>query len=433
MNIAYILPEFVTEKESGGLATYYDIISRLLADAGHIIMIFVQSDTTETLNYYPGVTVERVHIDLQQINPDIPGSFIRSWSEGLKTALCQKLESGMRFDLVQYPNFMGYGIDRVDIPTVIRVSSYRPLLRAADKEIFDIHGEYLSIKAPDFIEDIAVMKADAVYSPSVSAAAYVKQQTGKKVRIIESPYYPRSNSQYELEKNKAWIKEKKYAITFGTLKVLKGAKLIGDSIYEILEECPDLYWVFAGAEADWMDEKGQKVSPSQYIKKQAKQYSDRLLFLGKLRQEELFAYVKGASFCVMPSRVDNLPNTCIEAMALGKVVIGTEGASFEQLLENGKSGFLIERENREMLVETVCKAYGLSKQHANDMGMKAQERLQKMSPDVILEELVDFYNSVIEGTANIADRQNSFYDKTIAQYNRILKQCGIEEAQKYLL
>ena len=41
MNIAYILPEFVTEKEAGGLATYYDNISRMFADRGHSITIFV--------------------------------------------------------------------------------------------------------------------------------------------------------------------------------------------------------------------------------------------------------------------------------------------------------------------------------------------------------------------------------------------------------
>lgn len=433
MNIAYILPEFVTEKEAGGLATYYDNMSRLLADAGHDITIFVQSDVSETVNYYPGVVVERVYIDLDGVNPEIPSSFIRRWSEKLKEALCQKIARGKKIDLVQYPNFMGYGIDRIDIPTVVRVSSYRPLLRAADRETFDIYQEYQSVKAPDFIEDIAVLKADAIYSPSISTAIYIKQQTGRSVEIIESPYYPRDNCKYELPEDKSWIMEKKYAITFGTLKVLKGAKLLGDSIFEIMERCPDLYWVFAGGEVDWVAESGKKINPSQYIKENAKQYSERLIFVGRLSQEELFAYVRGAAFCVMPSRVDNLPNTCIEAMALGKVVIGTKGASFEQLIEDDTNGFLIERENREVLIATVCKVYGLDQQYVDNMGIKAQKRIQRMAPHIVVKKLVEFYNGVIDKKMICASDGNAYLCQAVAQYNQILTQTGIEESRKYLL
>ncbi len=38
--------------------------------------------------------------------------------------------------------------------------------------------------------------------------------------------------------------------------------------------------------------------------------------------------------------MDNFPNACIEAMYFSKVVIGTDGASFEQLITHGKNGLL---------------------------------------------------------------------------------------------
>lgn len=43
---------------------------------------------------------------------------------------------------------------------------------------------------------------------------------------------------------------------------------------------------------------------------------------------------------LMPSLSDNLPNSCAEAMSLGKIVIGTNGSSLEQFIENKKNGFL---------------------------------------------------------------------------------------------
>ena len=433
MNIAYILPEFVTEKEAGGLATYYDNVARLLADAGHSITIFVQSDVSETLDYYSRIIVERIYINLEGVNPNIPGAFIRTWSEGLKNALCSKIAAGVCYDLVQYPNFMGYAIDRINIPTVVRVSSYRPILRAADQEIFDISKEYKSIKVPDFIEDIAVMKADAIYGPSKLIAACIKEQTGREVEIIESPFYPKNEINHLLKGNKQWIKDKKYAITFGSLKILKGAKLIGDCVFEILDKCPDLYWIFAGAETDWIDKKGKKINPVEYISERAGKHSKRLVFLGKLKQEELFDYISNSAFCVLPSRVDNLPNTCIEAMALRKVVIGTSGASFEQLIEDGENGFLIERENKEMLISTVHKVYSLDENKLIEMGIKAEERINEMKPEIILRQLIDFYHSVIHKYTPYNTRKNIFYEQAIRKYNEILTQTNIYGVERYLL
>jgi glycosyltransferase involved in cell wall biosynthesis len=45
---------------------------------------------------------------------------------------------------------------------------------------------------------------------------------------------------------------------------------------------------------------------------------------------------------VTPSRVDNCPNTCLEAQALGKIVIGTRQSSLEELVDHGVTGFLAE-------------------------------------------------------------------------------------------
>lgn len=432
MNIAFVLSEFVTEKEAGGLATYHDNIARLLADAGHKVFIFVQSNKSEELDYYPGIKVERVYTDLSEINPDIPGSFMRAWSNGMKEALCKKINEGEKIDLVQYSNFMGYGIDRIDIPTVVRVSSYRPLLRAADREDFNIMGNYKSIKVPDFLEDIAVIKADAIYSPSHLIARYIKEQTGRTVDIMESPYYPHRNSAYTSVIEEQGLKGKKYILTFGSLKALKGAKLIGDSVYKILDCCLDLYWVFAGAESEWTNEKGEKVIPSQYICEKAGEYSDRLLFLGKLDQGSLLDIVRGARFCVMPSRIDNLPNTCIEAMALKKVVIGTIGASFEQLIEDGKSGFLTERENADMLVETVGRVYKMTDKELSVIGTRAQARIEKMSPDTILEKLINYYRRVIERYPSPIS-EDTFYHYAIDRYNEIVLQTGVDGAKQYLL
>lgn len=433
MNIAYILPEFVTEKEAGGLATYYDNISRMFADRGHSITIFVGSYCDEIIEYYSNIRVVRVDINHDNIPYNIPGSYIRHSSLTLKEALENEIKKGNKFDLVQYPNFMGYGLDRLDIPTVIRVSSYRPYLRVADKELFDPDIKYTSIKIPDFIEDIAVIKADAVYGPSKLIADCIFEQTNKKVSVIESPFYPRGEVDGILSEKYTELENKKYILTFGSLKALKGAKVIGDVIYKVLDKYKDLNWIFAGAEMAWLNQQGKKVFPSEYISQKAGKYVDRIKFLGKVQHDDLLSIIKNADICVMPSRIDNLPNTCIEAMALKKIVIGTIGASFEQLLDDGISGYLVKREDSVDLYKAICKTQSLSLEEKQLIGEKAQDRIKNMSPDIIYNKLIEFYKGVIANRLTLKEVENEKYIQIVKRHNELLKECNEKDYIKYVL
>lgn len=432
MKIAYVVPEFVTEKEFGGLAVYYDNISRLLAEEGHQIYVFVLSDQTKTVAFFPGITVEKICVDLQHVDAQIQGSFIRERSRVISEKLSEYISRGVCFDLVQYANLWALGLERIPVPTVVRISSYQPFLRAADQEFFDVERFYETEKVSDFLEEIAVLKADAVYSPSRCIADLISGRTGRNIAIIESPFYPRK---FETESGKIFeerLKAKKYILSFGTVKILKGAKLIGDCIYRVLSACPELYWVFAGSEFPWKDSKGNIVSPEQYIREHAGEHSDRVIFLGKLCQEELFPVIKHALFCVMPSRIDNLPNTCIEAMAFGKIVIGTSGASFEQLIENGNSGFLVERENEQSLIDTIQYVYGLTGKEKEEIGRRAQKRIEAMCPEKIVKQLIGFYQSVIESFRGIKET-DSYTKSVMKKYNDTMRGMKSKEAERYIL
>jgi glycosyltransferase involved in cell wall biosynthesis len=56
----------------------------------------------------------------------------------------------------------------------------------------------------------------------------------------------------------------------------------------------------------------------------------------------LLPFVREAEAVLMPSRIDNYPNACLEAQALGVPVIGTRGSSLEEMIEDGITGFLVD-------------------------------------------------------------------------------------------
>ncbi len=418
LSIAFALPEFITEERAGGLATYYDNISRLLADAGNKVVIFVLSDKNEHINYYHNVTVERLFFDKSNIDAKIPGSFIRFWSRQINNSIREYIEKGNRIDIIQYPNFMGLGFDRLDeIPTIIRVSSFQPYWRAASQIYFDINKDYECETAVDYIESISIIKADAVYCPSEMLAEVFENNTGRTVEVLESPFNPIVSNTHK----KNFVTDKRFLLTHCTLNIIKGAKLIGECIYDVLKANPDLMWVFAGEEIPWINDDGNAVSPAQLIKKNAMEYSDRVIFLGKVKHDELFEIIDEAEACILPSRVDNLPNACIEAMAMGKIVIATKGASFEQLICDGENGFLVERENGRELISAINSFLRLDCKKKEMMSKKAKERIDLIDPSLNIKKLIALYRETI----NRFEKKNGFdcniyYEKMKDYYNNII-------------
>ena len=60
MHIAYITSEFMTEKESGGLAVYLNNISDIMSMHGHRVTVITLSDRDGELFYKKGINVIRV-------------------------------------------------------------------------------------------------------------------------------------------------------------------------------------------------------------------------------------------------------------------------------------------------------------------------------------------------------------------------------------
>ena len=60
---------------------------------------------------------------------------------------------------------------------------------------------------------------------------------------------------------------------------------------------------------------------------------------------------------MLPSQVDNLPNTVIESLSLGIPVLGSRGASIDELVEEGRTGHLVELGDVHGLAETLVRMW----------------------------------------------------------------------------
>ena len=193
---------------------------------------------------------------------------------------------------------------------------------------------------------------------------------------------------------------KRYLLFFGTLNPMKGVPLIAQIIRSLLSSHPELFFVFIGKECGGYLGK----SMMQHVWEEAGPYRGRVLYLGQLRHEQLYPILANALAVVLPSRVDNLPNTCLEAMAHRRVVIGTRGTGFEQLITEGRNGFLCDSESSASLLEALEKTLRMTDEERHRMGEEAWQRVHQFRPEIVVNQLISFYQRVLDTVAKNSSR-----------------------------
>jgi glycogen synthase len=391
MNIALVTTEFVTEPSfDGGLANYLLRLTLALKQYGHVPVVFVTSDRQEVITYR-GIEVHRIKVSFEELPLGSILSFVNKFyrtylylNRSLKVnSYLRKIHNHNPFDIVQYTHLVGLGLLRhKKIPSIVRLSSYTQACLKAN--------EITGYTQQQIWEECAMRRMDGIFGPSQLVCSIIEEKLNRPVKIIESPFVfdVESNDDSVFERH---LKGKEYLLFFGTISFLKGIDTIAKVLKPIFQNYPDLYFVFVGKDNGTPN--GQPLVPRLF--EMAGEYKDRVIYLGKLRHEELYPVISHSSVVVLPSRIENLSNACIEAMAHKRIVIGTRGTSFEQLIVDGENGFLCEVDDEENLFSTINKVMDLDFNERERIGLNALERIQSLHPNIVVNQLIDFYAEVI--------------------------------------
>lgn len=289
-------------------------------------------------------------------------------------------------DIVQYASCGGMGRYPVPgIPSCTRISSYSKLWLAA----------YGLDRPEEVANENAQFRASRyLYGPSRAMARCIREDLGLKqeIAIIETPFVPYSGREDPelVDRIAAETHGRDYLLFFGSVGPLKGACEIADAVHEVLSRHPDLDLVLVGKAT----QAGGR-SCVETICANAGEYADRVHWYDRQPHASLMPVIRRAKAVLLPSRFDNLPNTCIESMGLGKVVIGSRGASFEQLIDDGVSGLLCEAGNAASIVTAVDRLMALPPDEIAAMGGRAKARAATLSVDQIVPQVLSYYKTVI--------------------------------------
>lgn len=387
LRIAFATPEFITENHfDGGLANYLHRVSKSLAQLDHDVHIVTLSTKNDDEFDHEGVMVHRVMLNpgWHKLNRLTRYSLTTTlhWLN-LSTQTYRKLKQLHRqkpFDVIQYPNYSSCGLFSIALlrtAHVVRASS-QPGWHSSVKRNFDT-------ALTQQLEALQYKLTRNVHVPSRT----IQTMLTRDARLIRTPFYIETHD-WDTTVYDQFLKDKKYVLYFGRFQLRKGFHTLAQALPRFLSQYPDAHVALVGRDM----ETSLASSMAAFARAQCNGFGERLMIMENLPHNSLYPIINEARLVVLPSLMDNLPNACLEAMGLGKVVIGTTGSTLDELISDGVNGFLVPPDNPQALADKMIDAW--TDQRLAKMSVAAKEQVREFAPEKTIPSLLSYYSTIID-------------------------------------
>ena len=145
------------------------------------------------------------------------------------------------------------------------------------------------------------------------------------------------------------VEDKKEILFVGRLSEEKGVLVLIEAIARLRSKHPDLRLKIAGS--------GHLQGKIEDLIRE-KDIVDMVEILGFKPYEEVIGLYRSSSLVAVPSIYpDNLPTVCIEAMGVGRAVIASKIGGIPELIDEDKTGILVEPSDAEALAEGIDRLF----------------------------------------------------------------------------
>ena len=382
LNICLVSREYPPGK-IGGVGRYTHILAKKLAEKGHNIHV-ITSQTDEGL-------LDGVHI--HRIEPPLNGLVLSNDFPIVKRNLGYSLEVFKKikelsqnedFDIIEFPLWDIEGFTNSfskDIPMVVRVET--PIFKVAEINNWTIND--------DIETSIALEKKFLENSDGIIAISENIKKT------ISDHYDLKNNDWYRgpigiPTNTKSNTSNSKTILFVGRLEKRKGADILIKAIPFVLKKHHDTKFYFVGSDTDYQNNSSFK---NYMISLIDKKYFENVEFYGYVDDKTLDDFYSKCSLFVAPSIYESFGIIFLEAMNTAKPVIGTTAGGIPEVVESGKTGFLVEPGNEKELAEKII--YILDNpEEGRKMGKNGKKRLEELfSDEKFANDSLTIYSQVI--------------------------------------
>ena len=378
MRIVYTSWEYPPQY-GGGIGTYVHAMAHTLAARGHQVSVVTVTD-----HPYPTRAVEDgvlvVRLPVVPFRGDDPVAMLRGWQQHADAvaACLRKLVRGGRVDVIELCDYRGEGATFLHSTTPEQRPVCITRLHTPSCVLNHYNTGHTRTAVLEEFEKQALLASDRLVSPSRALAGEMQSRFGPDVQIDLSPHpvNPRFLEPLPL------VAEGAEALYVGRFEERKGVETLAHAAEAFLTACPDARLTLIGG-----DTTKSPARPSmRAVVREAipRGLRSRVELIDRIMPDELIERYRAARFCVFPSHFENFPNTCLEAMALGKCVIGTTNSGMAEMIEPDISGVIVPAADTAALSAALIRVHRMSDDERRAMGAAARRRIDTcFHPDVI--------------------------------------------------
>ncbi|MGH2516066.1 MAG: glycosyltransferase family 4 protein, partial [Ktedonobacterales bacterium] len=382
--------EYPPETHIGGIGTYTHKTAAALARLGHEVHVVTSAWKPAAEYLEDGVFVHRL------AEPRVRPDEARALLHARHVAQALAAIAG-RLDIVQACEWGGeaawYALrPRSDAALITRLATPHFLVERLNQH----SRNFVRSAVVRRMERIQTGRSDDIISPTHALARLVSAEWRiplERIAIVPTGMDALDVGTAEGAGDEALpesLAGQRYLLYFGRLEERKGVHILADALPGVLTRYPELKAVFVGDDLPYHGGSMQAA-----IRARAGAVAERLIFVPRLPQADLFPIVRRAEVVVLPSLWENLANTCLEAMRFGKPVIATWGCGFEEVIEDGTSGFLVPPGDAAALADRLVAALS-EPERLIQVGTAALMRVAEFHIDVMAARLAAHYERVLQ-------------------------------------
>jgi glycogen synthase len=368
MRIAFISYEYPPDTAFGGVATYTYHAACMLRDRGHQVEVFAGSTTRSGTEREADIIVHRVceadhgaallvigrrfaerhalaPFDVLE-GPELDAEPVTALRLVPDIPLVIKLHtpSWLLARLNRPPREPGSPLGRLRVGVETQLEGLRSLWPRVGRAM-EHRGSHARHEDP---ERSLVGLADVITAPSHAVGEKVRlawQLAPGSIHCVPNPYLPSA------ELLQAPIDTTTDVVTFiGRLEIRKGVLDLARAIPLILSRRPQTKFRLCGGDScsPWPG-----VGMQEYLEESLlRDHRGSVQFLGHVASSGVAGLLAGTDVCVFPSIWENFPYVCLEAMAAGRGIVGTDTGGMAEMLAGG-AGCLIPANRPQHLAEAV--------------------------------------------------------------------------------
>ncbi|CAM4044114.1 glycosyltransferase family 4 protein [Flavobacterium antarcticum] len=380
MHIAFLIPEYPHPKvnHSAGLGNSIKNLAEALVSKGVQVTLFIYGQSKAAVFQEKEITYHFIENKSYRLGKWF---FYRKHIQNY----CNKVIEADKIDVIEAADWTGVtAFMNFKVPLVIRFHG---------SDTYFCHLEKRKQKWKNrFYETLAVRNAQGYVAPTKFAGEVSAKLFGLSSAKIKTVHNGLNLKRFQNDSPLQF--EKGLLLYIGTIIRKKGVFELPIIFEKVLKEMPEVKLVLIGGDSADI----QTGSNSTWSLVQQQFSKEALLcvtYLGKIPYSDVQAYIKNSNVCLFPTYAETLGMVTIEAMAMQKPVVNSDFGWAQELMEDGKSGFLVHPSNHEEYANRIISVL------QNDtlsvkIGMEALDFVkQNFDIQKIVQQNIIFYKNLI--------------------------------------